>query len=304
MVKHQLNETVYGVIRFDAGSNAAVNNFTSGTGKQQLFDVREAYAVAQGSGLTFTAGKFATYEGIEVIDGWLNPTITRGFLYYLAEPVTHVGAKLHYTTPMFDVGAGVVNGWDTNNGFFYTGDNNPMKTVLWRLAATPSPMFWAAFSGAYGVEKPGVDSDPRLSLDLTGAVTPIPQLAINFQGNYGSEKNSHISKPGEAGKWIGFGLQPVVKVDAYQVGLRFEYFSDDGLSRTASFVNPTDATTGAPSNSNDKISLWTLGVAPGYTIANALLLRGEFRVDGADKEVLWNGKKTQTSLTFAASYFF
>ncbi len=124
--------------------------------------------------MTFTAGKFATYEGIEVIDGWLNPTITRGFLYYLAEPVTHVGAKLHYPTPMFDIGAGVVNGWDTNNGIFYTGDNNPMKTVLWRAAVTPSPIFWAAFSGAYGVEKAGADSDPRLSLDLTGAVTPHP----------------------------------------------------------------------------------------------------------------------------------
>ncbi len=151
-LKHQLNEAVYGVIRFDAGSNAAVNNFTAGSGHQQLFDVREAYAVAQGYGLVFTAGKFVTYQGIEVVDGWLDPTITRGFLYYLAEPVTHVGAKLHYTTPMFDVGVGVVNGWDTNNGVFYTGDNNPMKTFIWRLAATtvadllgrvlPAPMVW------------------------------------------------------------------------------------------------------------------------------------------------------------------
>jgi hypothetical protein len=50
--------------------------------------------------------------------------------------------------------------------------------------------------------------------------------------------------------------------------------------------------------------LWNLSVTPGYTIASALLLRAEFRVDGADKEVLWNGKKTQTSLTGAVSYFF
>jgi hypothetical protein len=303
MVKHQLNETIYGVIRFDAGSNAAVNNFTSNTPKQQLFDVREAYAVAQGYGLTFTAGKFATYQGIEVIDGWLNPVITRGFLYYLAEPVTHVGAKLHYTTSLFDVGAGVVNGWDTNNGFFYTGDNNPMKTLIWRAALTPSPKFWAAFSGTYGVEKPSADSDPRLSLDLTGAFTPIPQLALNFQGNYGTEKNAQILQAGKAGKWVGFGFQPVVKVDAFQLGLRFEYFSDDGLSRTYSFANPPDAM-GVPTNTNEKVSLWTLAVAPGYTIASSLLVRAEFRVDGADKEVLWNGKKTQTSLGASVAYFF
>jgi hypothetical protein len=307
-LKHQLNETIYGVIRFDAGANAAVNNFTSGTGKQQLFDVREAYAVAQGSGFTFTAGKFTTYQGIEVVDGWLNPTITRGFLYYLAEPVTHVGAKLHYSTPMFDVGVGVVNGWDTNNGIFYTGDNNPMKTLIWRLAATPSPMFFAAFSGTYGVEKAG-SSDPRLSMDLTGAITPIPELAINFQGNYGTEKKLDWVDSSKSASWIGFGLQPVLKLQAFQLGARFEFFQDKGLSRTYGFsgaMNPKDADGNLedPTNTKNKLSMWTFGIAPGYTIANALLMRAEFRVDKANEEVLWNVNKTQTSLTLSAAYYF
>jgi hypothetical protein len=298
-LKHQLNEYVYGQIRFDAGANAGINSF----GTSRLFDVREAYAVATGMGLTFTAGKFTTYQGIEVVDGWLNPTITRGYLYYLAEPVTHVGAKLHYTAGAFDIGAGVVNGWDTNNGYFATGDNNPMKTLIWRLGYT-SPAFWAGFSGTYGVEKANSSSDPRLSLDLTGAATVSPMLTINFQGNYGSEKKTNVMDPSKTGKWVGFGIQPVVKLDAFQVGLRFEYLSDDGLSRTGSFVNPADPTTGDLANTYDKVSLWTFGIAPGYTIASALLLRAEFRVDGADKEVLWNGKKTQTSLGLSAAYYF
>ena len=306
-LKHQLNETIYGVIRFDAGANAAVNNFTSATPKQQLFDVREAYAVAQGSGFTFTAGKFATYQGIEVIDGFLNPTVSRGYLYYLAEPVTHVGAKLHYTAGAYDVGVGVVNGWDTNNGVFFTGDNNPQKTLIWRLAATPIPQFFAAFSGTYGVEKAGSSVDPRLSLDLTGAVTPVPALVINFQGNVGSEKNLDYVDPTKSASWFGFGLQPVYKMDAFQLGLRFEYFQDKGLSRTGTFtaaINPRDMATGALANDKDKVSFWTLGIAPGYTVASALLLRAEFRVDGASEEVLWNGKKTQTSLALNAAYFF
>ena len=308
-LKHQLNETIYGVIRFDAGGNSAVNNFTSGGPKQQLFDVREAYAVAQGSGFTFTAGKFTTYQGIEVVDGWLNPTVTRGYLYYLAEPVTHVGAKLHYTTAMYDVGVGVVNGWDTNNGVFYTGDNNPMKTLIWRLAATPIPEFFAAFSGTYGVEKAGSSNDPRLSLDLTGAVTPMPNLVINFQGNFGTEKNLDYVDPTKSASWFGFGLQPVYKMDAFQIGARFEFMQDKGLSRTglySSVINPADPTTGALANDKNKVSIWTLGIAPGYTIAQALLLRAEFRVDGANEEFLTmsQDKKTQTSLTLAASYYF
>ena len=293
-LKHQLNENIFGVIRFDGGANSGINNF----GKGPLFDVREAYAVAQGSGFVFTAGKFTTYQGIEVVDGWLNPTITRGYLYYLAEPVTHVGAKLHYTTDKFDVGVGVVNGWDSNNGYFATGDNNPQKTLIWRAAVTPVPQFFAAFSGTYGVEKTSSSVDPRLSLDLTGAVTPIPQLIINFQGNFGTEKNLNAVTPTDSASWVGFGLQPVVKLDAFQIGTRFEFFQDKGLSRTGGFAG------GLAADGKDKVSLWTFGLAPGYTIAGAMLVRAEFRVDGANEEVLWGGKKTQTSLAFSAAYYF
>ncbi|MES1177207.1 MAG: porin [Myxococcales bacterium] len=292
-VKHQLNEHVFAQIRFDAGANAGINSF----GTSRLFDVREAYAVATGSGFTFTAGKFTTYEGIEVVDGWLNPTLTRGYLYYLAEPVTHVGAKLHYTADALDVGVGVVNGWDSNNGYFATGDNNSQKTLIWRLAYTTAP-FWAAFSGTYGVEKGGTDSDPRLSLDLTGAAVVNPMLAINFQGNYGTEKKVDILDPNKSGHWAGFGIQPMVHVDAMSLGARFEFFSDTGLSRTGYFSS------GIAAANKNKVSLWNFAITPGYTIASALLVRAEFRVDGANEEVLWNGKKTQTSLALGAAYTF
>ena len=303
-LKHQMNEHVYGVIEFDAGSDAKYNQGTNAgntvafgteapkTSAAPLFDVQEAYGVATGEGLTFTVGKFATYEGIELIEGWTNPTVTRGFLYWLAEPVTHTGAKLHYTAGPVDVGVGVVNGWDTNNALFNTGDNNAHKTLIWRLGYL-SPELFAGFSGTYGVEKP-TDTDPRLSLDLTGGVVVDPHFTINFQGNYGSEKHSDAGDPTKSASWFGFGLQPVYKMDAFQLGARFEYFSDKGLSRTA-FVPPSG---------KDKVGLWNFSIAPGYTIASALLMRAEFRVDGANEEVLWNGKKTQTSLALNAAYIF
>ena len=52
-------------------------------------------------------------------------------------------------------------------------------------------------------------------------------------------------EPTKTANWVGFGLQPVVKLDAFQVGLRFEYLSDDGPLAHRFFANPPTAT-GAP----------------------------------------------------------
>jgi hypothetical protein len=289
-LKHQLNENVFGVIEFDAGADATYNHDPAGV-QRTLFDVQEAYAVATGSGLTFTAGKFATYEGIEVIEGPSNPTITRGFLYWLAEPVTHVGAKLHYTAGPADVGVGLVNGWDTNNGIFATGDNNNKKTFIFRAAVTPSPMFFAAFSGTVGSEQAS-DSNSRVSLDLTGAVVPTDFLTLNFQGNYGSEKGvgTDVNK---RSSWYGFGLQPVLKQGAASLGARVEFFKDKNGSRTL-------VTSGDP-------SLLNLTIAPGYTIGGAFTVRGELRYDHSSEPFLAQasvGKKSQGTLALSAHYVF
>ncbi len=292
-LKHSATEHVTGVIEFDAGSDAAVNNFTSGTPSAQLFDVQEAYASYSNYGLTFTAGKFVTYEGIEVVEGPSNPTITRGFLFFLAEPVTHVGAKLHYATGPLDVGIGLVNGWDTN-GRFYTSDNNDMKTGIFRVGITPVPQFFAAVSGTYGVEGPGATSNPRMSLDLTGAVIPSDMVTINFQANLGNEKA--VGQPDALGNptdasWYGFGLQPVLKAGAASIGARFEYFKDKNGSRTLLANSP---------------NFMNFTITPGYTFDGAFTVRAELRYDTSNQEVLGvdANKKNQTTFAIGAHYVF
>lgn len=309
-IKHQLNEHVFGVIEFDAGADAAINHNPNGyadkAGPGTLFDVQEAYGVLTDYGLTFTAGKFATYEGIEVIEGPADPTVTRGLLYWLAEPVTHVGAKLHYTAGPVDVGVGVVNGWDTTNGLFSTGDNNNQKTFIWRAAVTPSPAFFAALSGSYGVEK-ATDKDPRLSVDLTGAAVASENITINFQGNIGSEKNSDtLTDPmnPKSATWMGLGVQPVFKFGAASLGARFEVFEDKGLSRVAAAA---PATPPADTSPFTKVTLWNLSVAPGYTFDSAFTTRVEFRYDGASQPILGQateGKKSQGTVAIYTHYTF
>ncbi|MEO8902497.1 MAG: outer membrane beta-barrel protein [Polyangiaceae bacterium] len=304
-VHSAVNEHVSATVDIDAGSDAAFNNGSALGPNRTLFDIQEAYAQLTDAGFTFTVGKFATYEGIELIEGPTDPTLTRGLLYAFAEPITHVGAKLHYTNAMVDVGVGIVNGWDTNGATtglamgapsIWTADNNNNKTLIWRLGITPDPIFWAGFSGTYGVEKAGQDTDPRLSLDLTGAIIPSPMLTINFQGNYGSEKHDVASDPAGAptvldksASWWGLGLQPVVHMDAASLGARLEYFKDTNGARIALA---------------DDTGYLNFTLTPGYTFYDAFTIRGEFRYDHATKEVLANAAKGQTSIGIGAHYVF
>ncbi len=287
-VSHSFTDDVSAFISIDAGSDAAFNELAS---TAYAFDLREAYAKYSHSGFTVVAGKFVTYEGIEVIDGPLNPTLTRGFLYGLAEAFTHVGVKADYNVDdKFDIGVGIVNGWDL------WVDNNDWKTIIFRLGVTPSDTFFAGLSGSYGSEQPGSNSNGRLSLDLTGGVVA-GDVTINFQGNFGTEKNGGMDINGATANdtWWGLGVQPLYAKDAFSFGGRIELF---GFKNGSPGIGP------APGNS--KILNFTL--TPGYTIADHFTVRFEYRVDAvlssdAGKNQL-NGKSTQHTIGLGAHYMF
>jgi len=291
VLKHAFTDQVSAVIEFDGGTDAVVNNGIFG-----WFDVQEAYATwATPVGLSLTVGKFVTYEGIEVIEGPINPTITRGFLFGLAEAFTHVGAKLHYAIEdVADIGVGVVNGWDL------MVDNNDSKTFIFRVGVTPVEEFWAGFSGSVGAERPESNDDVRLSLDLTGGVKLGDMLTINFQGNYGSETNGalidEVAGTREDASWFGVGLQPVLTLDEFSFGARFEYFVDENGSRTG--------------NAGTDINAWNLTLTPGYTIDEKLQLRAEYRMDSANEDILatdsggGDGDNMQHTIAVAAAYMF
>jgi hypothetical protein len=306
---HSFSEAVDVVIELDAGHDAGVNNGNLGGQLADagifasIFDVQEAYLTLTAPyGLSLTAGKFVTYQGIEVIEAPANPTLTRGFLFGLAEAFTHVGVKAHYALGnMADVGLGVVNGWDN------VVDNNDAKTLIWRIGVTPTETVGVGFSGSWGAERsedvdgdgvvddPDADDDARLSLDLTGAVTPIEMLDLNFQFNYGREPGVPTFDPVMGvlvsrtdASWWGFGVQPVLTLAAFSAGLRIEYFNDtDGGSRTGV-----------------EDSYWNFTVVPGYTVADAWTARAEYRLDLAvDGDVL-NGDSTQHTIAIGAHYVF
>lgn len=301
-VSHAFTDQASVFVNLDFGTDASYNNVnfnfgsfaTDATGPVRVqnstpVDVREGYAKWTPGDFTLTAGKFVTTMGIEVVDGPSNPTITRGYLFWLAEPVTHTGAKGLYSIAggMAHVGFGVVNGWDR------LIDNNDKKTLIFNADVAPAEIFKVQFSGAYGAEQDANNSDGRLTLDLTGAFV-FDSLTLNFQGLYGKEKVAGLDD-----KWFGFGLQPYFVADIFSIGGRIEYFNNKYGSRT--LIAAEDQ------------GMLNFTITPGITPAKGFTLRAEYRLDamlaakvaGADnKEVFYDGKSSFHTVSLGAHYVF
>jgi hypothetical protein len=280
------------VVEVDAGNDA---DFTTGTAGEDV-TLQEGYLVyTSGSGLGFKAGKFATFEGIEVIESVANPTISRGFLFGLAEPFTHVGGVLTYVMGKIDVAAGAVNGWDQQD------DVNNGKTLVAKVGVNLGDPLTFTVSGLHGPETGDVSDDPttplvdesderngdnRSSIDLTGVTKIIPKVALWFQANAGSESRV-LDKDGDGladdrGNWQGFTIQPVVEIsEKFSIGARYEYFDDEG-SRTLTL----DPMSGGPQH----IVLRNISICPAFKLTDSVTVRGEVRIDDSNKKVFTDDK--------------
>lgn len=229
-----MSDDVTYTVEIDHGSDSTV------TGSNTDIDIQEAYFTFPVGPLALTTGKFVTYEGIEVIEGPSNPTISRGYLYGLAEAFTHVGVKAHMNMgEHVNVGAGIVNGRDVDT------DNNNGKTAIWRLGFDFGDPLSFGFSGSHGPDRnrtgTTADEDNTTSLDLTGTSNIIPNVALNFQVFYAQQDNA---KGGTSlGKWSGAGLQPVITItDMFSIGARVEYMDDidrNAMTMTNYTLTPT-----------------------------------------------------------------
>jgi hypothetical protein len=264
------------VVDIDAGSDAVANasNFAPGGGAYK-FDIQEAYGVYKRDKFGIRIGKFATFNGIEVIESGPNPTVSRGFLFGLAEPVTNTGFEAFYqATDKVDVHLGLLNGWDL------VLDNNRGKTIVAKVGIVPAEGDVVTISAYAGPEQAGNDSNWRETLDVT-ALVKLGKLDLNLQGNVGRED---AAVPGGDATWFGVGVQPVFHVsDVFSLAGRIEYFNDNDGARTGG-----------------KVQLTNITVTPGYQLSPHFLVRADARLDIADQEVYQGsdgaGSKTEVLL--------
>ncbi|OGX25865.1 MAG: hypothetical protein A2787_05645 [Omnitrophica WOR_2 bacterium RIFCSPHIGHO2_01_FULL_48_9] len=258
-----LKEGIGYTIEVDAGSDANVNTPTSGSGSADDFDLQEAYLTASlfDTGVNLKVGKFVTLEGIEVIESPLNPTISRGYLYGLAEPFTHVGFLLSRELPIkgLELRAGLVNGWDV------LSDNNDRKTFLGGLGINYGDLATGGLSVYYGPEQANNGKNDRTSIDLTVFTKPMPKLTIGLQGNWGREDGIGSGTD----HWQGYGVQPVYQLtDKFSLAGRVEYMKNKGGSRFG--------------NSGGEIT--NFAITPGYKLNDSTTARVEYRHDMGNKD--------------------
>ncbi len=234
------------------------------------FDVQEAYVsfpdpILSMLGLkaTVKAGKFVTYEGIEVIESNGNPTISRGYLFGYAEPYTHIGGAMTVTIGSIAVTGGVVNGWDR-----LIDDNKP-KMGLANINIGLGNAGMVNLTGYSGAEGSNAGKKKN-SIDLTGVLKVLPMTDLWYQVNYGDEEQL----AGGVNKWGGAALEPLIHFsDAWTLGLRGEYFDNKpaGLAYgkgAATFVNAT--------------------AALGWTFMKNTTMRLEFRHDESASSAPWD----------------
>jgi hypothetical protein len=256
-----LPEGVGYTIEIDAGSDATVTAPTTGAGAADDFDLQEAYLTSPlfDTGVNLKVGKFVTLEGIEVIESPLNPTISRGHFFGMAEPFTHVGFLLSRELPIkgLELRAGLVNGWDVLT------DNNEGKTVFGGFGINYGDLASGGLSIYYGPEQTSNDENNRTSVDLTLFNKSIPKLTLGFQANWGQEEG--IS--GDTDIWRGLGIQPVYQfTDNFSLAARAEYMENKLGSRFG--------------NSGGEASNFT--ITPAYKLNDSTTARLEYRHDVAN----------------------
>ncbi|MFM2360886.1 MAG: hypothetical protein RLY16_2879 [Bacteroidota bacterium] len=200
----------------DAGTNK--NGFISLSNLKQLFIT---YNV--NSKLKFTAGKFATHVGYELLDAPLNRNYSMSYMFTNG-PFFHAGLKADYVAGPIGLMLGLTNYTDQ------TSATNSVKSLIGQVNGSfngGNSKFYLNYVGSYGSDNllipGGLKSLTQYDLVVTQVVNSKLNLALNAT-------LQHRTNGTTKGSWKGAALyvnyDPTAKLG---FTLRSEYVSDNDL---------------------------------------------------------------------------
>jgi outer membrane murein-binding lipoprotein Lpp len=243
------------------------------------------YTAPIGSGISFSAGRFVTLLGAEIIPVYNNQNYneSRGLLFTLGEPLTHTGIRASYTfNDYVSATAGLNNGWDdpadgTNGGPNYEGEltlNNKDKSLSLVVNGIWGPNHVTA-------PAPGFPTGQGHSNSNLGAIDPIatwkpsfiPNLTLQTEYLYASESGPVID--GHSASWQGLAQYLVYDfTPAFEAATRAEFFDDMDGART----------------NGEAQTLWEITQTISYKIpeVTGLIARLEYRHDNSSQNSFTN----------------
>jgi hypothetical protein len=280
-------------VDFEAGTSIPLKEQSLGLNIGNGADLQQAflsYIAPVGTGLRLDIGKFVTYLGYELIEGYdgYNDNYSRGLLFNYAIPLTHTGVKATYAVnSMVSVMGTVVNGWDNSL------DNNAGKSLGAQLSITPSPKVGIYLSYMGGPEKTDTNSLIRNITDFITVYKPTDNLLFAVNADFGLEQKASLVNPGGNAKWYGIAGYSRIGSPTLgpSLGLRLETFKDQGGTRlgTTEAIQATEFT-----------------ITPAYKFSNNFVLRAEARFDKTNVNyfVNENGNAKDTQATIGLNAIF
>lgn len=259
-------------------------------GNMNIYQAYISYIAPIGNGLTIDLGRFATWHGYEVIESGANDQYSRSFMFGLAIPFTHTGARLTYTiNEMWEVSYGLTQGWDT------VEDNNDSLTHHFAIRTMPTDDIYIQNSVAYGPEMAGDNGSYTFLYDLVATWQATDQLMLGANFDYGNAEDATVAG-GDADWWAIAGYVRYDITDKLYGAVRGEWMEDEDNTRFGA---------GAFSD----VEVWEVTLTLGYEVVDGLLTRIEYRHDDADQDIFADDSTgtfddSQDTIAFEVIYSF
>ncbi len=201
----------------NAGNGPDKNGFLS------LSAIKQAYVTyAPSAKVKFTAGKFATHVGYELVDAPLNRNYSMSYMFTNG-PFFHTGVKTDITAGPIGFMIGLTNYTDQTTATTSVKNLIAQVSGATKNGKLKAYLNYSGFAGSdEGANPSGLKSLNQIDLVVLGTISS--KFNIGYNGTVQSRKPT----VGSSGSWIGNALYlNFDPTDKLGITLRSEYISDD-----------------------------------------------------------------------------
>ncbi len=201
----------------NVGTGSDKNGFLS------LSAIKQAYVTyAPSAKVKFTAGKFATHVGYELVDAPLNRNYSMSYMFTNG-PFFHTGVKADITAGPIGFMIGLTNYTDQTTATTSVKNLIAQVSGATKNGKLKAYLNYSGFAGSdEGANPSGLKSLNQIDLVVLGTITS--KFNIGYNGTVQSRK----PVTGSTGSWIGNALYlNFDPTDKLGITLRSEYISDD-----------------------------------------------------------------------------